>query len=138
MKYTFGEVRKTAVAVGGLLSTVLAYVLADENLRHLIPPQWVALATGILTVIGVFKVPNADGPTDAERVAAATKAAADAVAAARQSADAKDALNAESRQQVESAITDLATSIGGPVAGAIVRQGATAVETAINSIPKLP
>lgn len=53
--YSFGEIKKTAAAAGGLALTAIAYVLADDNLREFIPPQWVAVLGALGTIFAVFR-----------------------------------------------------------------------------------
>ena len=56
--YSFGEIKKTVAAFAGLATTALAYIAADETLSGVFPPQWIAAAGGLLTILGVFKVEN--------------------------------------------------------------------------------
>ena len=53
--YSFGEIKKTVAAFAGLATTALAYIAADETLSGVFPPQWIAAAGGLLTILGVFK-----------------------------------------------------------------------------------
>ena len=48
--YSFGEIRKTLAAAGGLIGTIIAYVLADATIREHLPPQWVALLGGTMKI----------------------------------------------------------------------------------------
>jgi Ni,Fe-hydrogenase III small subunit len=57
-KVTFGEARKTIASVVGLATTALAYVAADATLREIVPPEVVAVVGAVLTILGVFFVPN--------------------------------------------------------------------------------
>lgn len=60
--YSFAEVRKTAAVAAGAVLTGLAALLADQTVRDTLPPQWVAVAGAVLTILAVFGVPNARPP----------------------------------------------------------------------------
>lgn len=59
MKYSLGEVRKTGAAAAGVVVTIGGYLIAEGSpVKDLLPPEWVALIGGIVTILGVFFAPN--------------------------------------------------------------------------------
>ena len=99
--YSFGEIRKTLAAAGGLIGTIIAYVLADATIREHLPPQWVALLGGIGTVLAVFKISNAQPAPTAATAADDVNRAIDAVQAAKDMA----AVAVQNAKDVEGTLT---------------------------------
>lgn len=112
MKYTFGEVRKSVEAGAGLAYTIVAYVLADEYLRTLVPPQWIALATGLIAVYRVFKVPNAKAAPSVDTAAADVDRALAAIQAAHSHASAATDVAASAVKQARELETALTAGVG--------------------------
>ena len=124
MKYTLGEVRKSVEAGAGLAYTVVAYVLADEYLRTLVPPQWIALATGLVAVYRVFKVPNAKAAPSIDTAAADVDRALAAIQAAHtHAAAATDVATSAVKQarELETALTSGVGQVVGTLANTIDR-----------------
>ncbi|URC18153.1 holin [Mycobacterium phage Zenteno07] len=112
MSYNFGEIRKTAAAAGGLLATGIAYVIADETLRDLLPPQVVVVLGAIGTIWGVFRAPD-DRVADPKKPAQAIQVALDSLAKARAKVEAdRQAVAAQDAQLAEavSAIAPVGTT----------------------------
>lgn len=112
MNYKLGEVRKTTNAVGGLVVSVIAYILADETLSHVIPPQYVALLTGLLTVWRVFHVQNDPRPPGPGTVIDDVRRAAESLQASRDHAAGARDFAAAAEQQVHEIESVVKSSLG--------------------------
>lgn len=108
-RYTFAQTRKTWAAAGGLVATIIAYVLADTTIRDVLPPNVAAVLGMLGTLLAVFRTPNERGaPTvdsaaaDVERATQATQVVRDHVTAMTQVA-----------QQLETALGNAITTVPG-------------------------
>lgn len=77
MKYSLAELRKTGAAGLGTIVMVGAYLMENEDIKALLPPEWVAVIGALITLFGVFFVPN-------DRPAAEKAAAKEAVVAVQE------------------------------------------------------
>lgn len=118
-RYSFDQTRKTWAAAGGLVATVIAYVLADNTIRDLLPPNAVAVLGAIATVLAVFKAPNAAAAPTVATAAADVQRGIEAVQTVRDHA----AATAQTVQDLESVLGTamaMGTAFPGPLTQQII------------------
>lgn len=114
MSYSFGEIRKTAAAAGGLALTGIAYVLADDNLREFIPPQWIAVAGALATIFGVFRASD-DRVPDPKKPGQAIQIALDSITKAQAKIESDKAAVAAQDQALNAALSTMTPSGTTPI-----------------------